>query len=190
MMLAPQYQRSSSISSTWELNSASFRPFWCHPRWPIRITFVFYERISIPNLVLFPNQFLSMLLKLSFPQEEQQDLQCIPMTSASYVLEHVSTHPDILIWEISNFWASSIFTWVYADIASAACPSQSGSRAITSMILAAVIWEHDLCCRHLRCWWALFSEDCKGSRVVFHNVSSKHNSSFVLLELWLQLRIL
>ena len=44
--------------------------------------------------------------------------------------------------------------------------------------------------RPLLGWWALFSEYCIGSRVVFHNVSSKHNSSFVLLELWLQLRIL
>ena len=36
---------------------------------------------------------------MGYVQEEQQDPQCIPMTSAIYVLEGVSIHPDILIWE-------------------------------------------------------------------------------------------
>ena len=73
---------------------------------------VFCERISIPNLELFPNQVPSMLFRtvfltrvlrvgvqISFVQEEQQDPQCIPMTAAIYVLEDVSIHPDILILE-------------------------------------------------------------------------------------------
>ena len=138
-----------------------FRPFWCHPHRPIRITLVFFHRISILNLVLFPNQFLSMLffqivfptrvlgvgVRTSFVQEEQQDLQCTPMTSDIYVLEVVSIHPDIPISEfLSSFWASFIFTWVYADIASAACPSQSGSRAITSITFAAVVCDADEPC--------------------------------------------
>ena len=52
---------------------------------------------------------------------------------------------------------------------------------MTSITFAAVIWKGR---------WELFSKYCTGSRIVFHNVSSKHNTSFVLLELWFQLRIL
>ena len=57
---------------------------------------------------------------------------------------HTSGHSDLGL--LSSFWASSIFTWVYADIASAACPSQSGSRAITSITFAAVICDADEPC--------------------------------------------
>ena len=39
---------------------------------------------------------------------------------------------------------------------------------------------HYFCCCHFVMLLSLFSEYCTGSRVVFHNVSSKHNSSFVL----------
>ena len=75
--------------------------------------------------IVFPTRVLRVGVRTNFVQEEQQDPQCIPTTSAIYVLEDVSTHLDILIWEfLSSFWASSIFTWVYADIASAACPSK------------------------------------------------------------------
>ena len=41
-------------------------------------------------------------VRISFVQEEQQDLQCDPMTSAIHVLEDVSIHPDILISEFSS----------------------------------------------------------------------------------------
>ena len=47
---------------------------------------------------------------------------------------------------LSSFWASSILTWVYADIASATCPSQSGSRAITFTTFAAVFRDADEPC--------------------------------------------
>ena len=87
-------------------------------------------------------------------------------------------HPDIWFGNFKVVWEH---TWVYADIASAACPSQSGSRTITSITSAAVICDVDES--------SSINTYCIGSRVVFHNVSSKHNSSFVLLELWLQLRL-
>ena len=158
--------------------------FWYHPHRPIGITFASCERISIHNLGLFPNQVPSMLLRTVFPtivlrmgvrinfvKEEQRNPQCIPMTSAIYVLENVPIHLDILIW--------FIFTWVYADIASAACPSRSGGRTITSII----------CGCHLWCWCALLNKYCISCRVIYHGVSSKQNSSFVLLELCLQLWI-
>ena len=47
MNLVRQDQLVSSISSTWELNSASFPPFLCYPRFPIRITLVSDERTHI-----------------------------------------------------------------------------------------------------------------------------------------------
>ena len=57
---------------------------------------------------------------------------------------HVSGHSDFGI--LSSVGESFIFTWVYADIASAACPSQSGILAITSMTFAAVICDADESC--------------------------------------------
>ena len=46
----------------------------------------------------------------------------------------------------NNFGASSIFTWVQADTASAACPSHPGSLEMTSITLAAVICDADELC--------------------------------------------
>ena len=43
---------------------------------------------------------------------------------------------------------------------------------------------------HLRCWWSLFSEHCIRTRIIFHNVTSEYDPSFVLLILRFQLRIL
>ena len=65
-----------------------------------------------------------------------------------------SWHSDFGI--LSNLGTSSIFTWVCADTASAACPSLSGSNDI-----------HYFSCSHLWRRWALFRKDCIGSRVVF-----------------------
>ena len=48
------------------------------------------------------------------------------------------------MWEFSiKFGASSIFTWVLADTASAACPVQPGSLGMISMTFAAVICDVD-----------------------------------------------
>ena len=51
----------------------------------------------------------------------------------------LSGHSDFGIF--NNLWASSIWTWVQPDIASAACPSQPSNLEMISMILAAVIWD-------------------------------------------------
>ena len=60
------------------------------------------------------------------------------------VVEDVSMRLNILTSEFfCNVEASSIFLWVYADTASAACPSQSGNLAVTSMTFAAVTWDAD-----------------------------------------------
>ena len=72
-------------------------------------------------------------------------------TTGSSILDHdfghlcrgrriqMSGHSDF--GNFNNLWASSIFTWVWADTASAACPSQPGNLEMISMILAAVIWD-------------------------------------------------
>ena len=57
---------------------------------------------------------------------------------------HITGHSD---WGmLSNLGASSNFAWVFADTASAACPSQSGNLAITVITFAAVIWDADEPC--------------------------------------------
>ena len=70
-------------------------------------------------------------------------------TTGSFILDHelghlcccrrtqMSGHPDFGIF--SNIGTSSIFTWMWADTVSAACPAQPGSREMISMIFVAVI---------------------------------------------------
>ena len=41
----------------------------------------------------------------------------------------------------------------------------------------------------LRCWWSLFSEYCVRPRIVFYNITSEYNSTFVLLVFCLQFSI-
>ena len=66
------------------------------------------------------------------------------MIVATGGVEDVSTYLDTLALDFSsNLGASSIFACVSADTASAACPAQSGSLAITSITSAAVICEAD-----------------------------------------------
>ena len=89
----------------------------------------------------------------------------------------MSGHSDFLIF--NNLWASSIFTWVWADTASAACPSQPGKLEMISMILGY----------HLRCWWSLFSEYCIRPRIVFYNITSENNPTIVLLVFCFQFSI-
>ena len=49
----------------------------------------------------------------------------------------MSGHSDLGIF--NNFGASSILTWVQADIASAACPAHRGNLDMISITFAAVI---------------------------------------------------
>ena len=67
MRLVRQDQHFSSISSTWEPDTASFQPFKYYPRIPISIILVFSEQRDIPNSVLFPIQVLVKLLRIVFP---------------------------------------------------------------------------------------------------------------------------
>ena len=108
-------------------------------------------------------------------------------TTGSSILDHdfghlcrgrriqMSGHSDLGIF--NKLWASSIFTWVKADTASAACPSQPGNLEMISMIFS--------CC-HLR---SLFSEYCIRSWIVLYNITTEHNSTFIFLVLCLQFSI-
>ena len=53
----------------------------------------------------------------------------------------MSGHSDFGIF--NNFGVSSIWTWVFADTASAACPAHPGSLDMISMTFAAVICDAD-----------------------------------------------
>ena len=111
-------------------------------------------------------------------------------TTGSSILDHdfdhlcrvrriqMSGHSDFGI--LNNLWASSIFTWVSADTASAACPSQPGNLEMISMILAAVIWNADDPCS---------VNTLIRSRIIFYNITSEYNSTFVFLVLCLQFGI-
>ena len=92
---------------------------------------------------------------------------------------HMSGRSNLGIF--NNLGASSIF-------------GLSISRYCASY-LSCASWQsgfniHNLCCRHLWCWWSLFSEYCIRSRIIFHNVASEYNSTFVFLVLCLQFGIL
>ena len=53
----------------------------------------------------------------------------------------MSGHSDLVLF--NHVGASSIFTWVQADTASAACPSQPGNLEMISVTFAAVICDAD-----------------------------------------------
>ena len=156
----------SFISSTREPYSASFQTFWCHPHVPIRIILVFDEQKDIPNAVLSPIQVPTKLLRTvsptrdqkvgvgtNFVQEEPLDHRCLTMISATCVVEDVSIYLDSLTLEFWAIWERPpIFTRVYADTASAACPSQSGNLAITSITFPAVICDADEPCSVKTAW--------------------------------------
>ena len=117
-----------------------------HPRKPTRTILVSDGRTSIPNPLLFPNRVLiehprsvSLIrasqvgVRTNFEQEEPLDLQCRSICHLCHGRRiHMSGHSDF--GSLSNLEASSIWTWVYADTALAACPSMSGSLAMTSLV--------------------------------------------------------
>ena len=90
----------------------------------------------------------------------------------------MSGHSDFGI--INNFGASSIF--------------YLGINRYCIRCLSCAPWQsgydiHDFSCYHLRCWWSLFGEYCVRPRIVFYNIMSEYNSTFVFLVLCLQFSI-
>ena len=98
-------------------------------------------RIAVPIIVL-PKDY-----RTDSAQEEQLGLPHCTITFAICALVDVSLYLDILTLEcLNNDGASSILTWVQADVASAASAGQSGSLAMTSITFAAVACEADDLC--------------------------------------------
>ena len=77
-------------------------------------------------------------------------------------------------------WERHLFFWVYTDTTSATCPSQTGSLATTPITLATVMCDANEPC----------SVNTAYARVIFDNVTSEYDSTFTLLKLCFQLRIL
>ena len=127
--------------------------FLCRPHTQIRIILFHDERRDIPNLEISPihvsigfsqNAFpITILPKddhTDFAQEQRLGLPYWTMILAICVVVDESKCLDTPIWEFSITCEHlPFFTWVKADTASAACPSQPGNLEMISMILAAVI---------------------------------------------------
>ena len=165
-MWVHQDQRFSSISSTREPNAASFQSFWGHPRVPTSIILVsdtpkrHCQFGTFSNLG--PNGTSSNCLSHERPASGCPYKFRSRRTTESSMSAQDSGHPcrgrrihksglsDFGF--LSNLGASSSFTCVYTDTASAACPSQSGNLAITSISFAAVIWDADEPCSEKTAW--------------------------------------
>ena len=82
----------------------------------------------------------------------------------------MSGHSDLGIF--NNFWSSFHF-----DL----CISRYCVRRLSWASWQSAYDIHDFCCRHLWCWWSLFCKYCVRPWVVFHNIASEYNSTFVFL---------
>ena len=123
-----------------------------------------------PLRIVFPITMQPMDDHFSFVQEVPRDLQRFPTIWATCVVEDVSGHSDFEI--LSNLGAPSICTWVYADTASAACPSQPGGLAMSSITFAAVVWDADEPCSVKLHWLQSHPSQCL----------PEHDSASVLLQ--------
>ena len=133
---------------------------------------VFDERTYIPNPVFSPIQVLIKLLRIVSPMTTANGWPC-KFRSRGNMGSSMLSHDFGLLCRgrriqtcghsffgnfLSNLRASSNCTWEKSDIASALCPSQPGNLAENV---------HHFCSSRLGRRWALFSEHCIGSRVVF-----------------------
>ena len=84
----------------------------------------------------------------------------------------MSEHSDFEIF--FDFGAASIFTWVLADTASAACPAHPGSLDMCVLTFAAVICDADEPCS---------VNTAEEPESFFYNVTSEYNSTFVFFEI-------
>ena len=132
---------SRSIPCTQEPFSAVFQPLSCHPRIPTRTIVVFGEQEDIPSSVLFPIRVPTELPQKVFLTRGQQMDALTKFRSrrttgtkilATCVVEDVSKSMDIQTGIFSNFGASSIFAWRYADTSSTICPAHPGNLAISN----------------------------------------------------------
>ena len=154
------------VISTSEQYFVSFQPILCHPHSHIIITLFDGVRISISNWKPSPNRtsigFSQNCLSHNIPARGWPYKFRSRGTTGSSILDHdvgqlcrgrriqMSGHSDLGIF--NNFEASSIFAWVQADTASAACPAQPGSLKVISVTFAAVICDADDPCSVNTAW--------------------------------------
>ena len=156
-MLVLPNQFLSWVLSTSDQCFVSFQPILSHPHTQIRITLLTVNEISIPKWKPSPNRTSIGFSQIAFP------ITVLPegwpyrfrsrWTTGSSILDHdsghlcrgrriqMSGHSDF--GTFNNSGASSIFTWVEADTAPAACPAHCGSLDMISMTFAAVICDAD-----------------------------------------------
>ena len=170
MMWVRQDQRSSSISSKLEPNSASFPPFLVSSE----------HTFSVRNFL--PSKFWKLLpiaIKLMDDLTYFSSRGTTGSSNCPWCGPFVSwkTYPNIWTFWFWNFEQLRSFLQFYL-----------GVRRYCISCLSLTTWQswnnvHDLCSGHLWCRWALFSEDCVSSRIVLHSVSSEYDSAFILLQL-------
>ena len=171
-----------------------FSQFYIVHKTQIRITFFPGYRISILNSELFPNHVLIKLSRIALPttvmpkddrtdsvDEGQVDLPYRTMISAICVVVDVSKYLDILTLAFSITLVHLPF-WL-------GCERILRLPLVLRIVVVLISCPY-FCGCHLWCWWFSFSKYCVWSWIIFHNVTSKYNSGFVHLKIWLQLRIL
>ena len=154
------------VLSTSDQCFVSFQPILCHPHTQIRIILLHGVQKSIPNWKLSPNRILIRFSQIAFSHNSPAKGWPYRFRSrgktGSSILDHdfghlcrgrriqMSRHSDLGIFY--NFGAYSIFTWVQADTASAACPAHPGSLDLISMPFAAVICDAEEPCSVNTAW--------------------------------------
>ena len=186
MMWVHQDPQVPSMSSTWEPYFAFFQRFWCHRRIPMRIIMVFDEPTDIPNFGTFHH-----------PSPNRTSSNCLsqnnPANGCPYKFRSRSTTGSlkIVLWLWSCMsWKTYPYVWTlwfgYFEQSGSILQCFLSVRRYCISCLFITTWTsrnniHDFCSSHLRCRWALFSENCVGSRIVFRNVSPEHHFAFILL---------
>ena len=180
------------ISSTWVQYSASFQPFSWRQRIPTRIILVSCEQTDTPNSALFPS-FDKTSSNCRAQNSPAKGWPCrfrSRGTTGSSILDHdfghlclgrrvhTSGHSDFGIFEQS---------WCILQFYLGAC------RYCISC-LPVTIWQfcnyiHNFRRSHLWRRRPLLCEHSKSAWVIFDNVTTEYNTSFVLLKFLFQLRI-
>ena len=176
--------------STSDQGFVSFHPIWCHPHTQIRIILYHGARISIPNWKTFSQPYFNRIFSNCLSHNSPARGWPYRFRSrGTSILDHdlghycrggriqMSGHSDLGIFVI----------WVHP-------PFFLGISRYCVSCLSCAPWQsgcdiHDFCCCHLWCGWSFFCEYCIRTRIVFYNITSEYNSTFVCLVLRLQFGI-
>ena len=149
-----------------------------HKNWPALFTM---NEHTLPVRNILPAMFWWSLLEFSFPQQSRQWMAVqISFKTYDWVFNFLTWFWPFVSWKTyPNFWTFWLRNleefWSILQFYLGV-----GRHCISCLSFAT--WQscnniHDLCSSHLWCRWALFSEDCVGSRIVLYNLSSEGSSS-------------